>query len=52
MGGFPDPKDTFKATTGMPPEEMLCISSEVAVQLRWLCVSPMKPIAKRSFAIE
>jgi len=31
---------------------MHCISSEVALQLRWLCVSPMKPIAKCNFAID
>jgi len=52
LGGFPAQKDTFKATEGMPPEEMLHISSEVALQLRGLCVSPMEPIAKRSFAID
>ena len=52
MGGFPARKDTFKATKGMPPEEMHCISSEVALQFRGLCVSPMKTIAKCNFAID
>jgi len=52
LGGFPAQKDTFKATKGTPSEEMHCISSEVALQLRWLCVSPMKPIAKCNFAID